>query len=140
MTRRFFRLNAWALVLDFSALVLLPFVLVGRAFFPFFVAGIIVCLFLAFNGIRLHAHYTSRVKVLDILIKKNKAEFRQDTFREFMYAPCGRMLVREALDTLGYSYQYRDFARQYPLFSRRTQLERTSLEIIPYNDDTGALN
>lgn len=138
MVRRFLRLNAWAFVLDISAVSSLAIIGAGRHCLVFFWLGLVVVFFLAFNGIRLHSHYPDRVRVLDILIKKNKQGIREDSFCEFMYAPCGRMVVREALDILGEKRLYKKLAASCPLFSRKLLRERTSLEIIPYADDAGA--
>jgi len=137
MIRRFFRINTWALFLDILAICGISFLLTGMHNLFIFFPVLLAVLCLAFNGIRLHSHYPERLKVLEILLRKNKAELREDTFREFMYAPCGRMLVLEALDTLGYKNRYSEIARRYPLFSRKLLRERNSLVIVPYNDLKG---
>lgn len=42
----------------------------------------------------------------EILIGKNKNGFRSDSFKIFMQAPCGRLLVKAVLKDLGLTARY----------------------------------
>ena len=44
----------------------------------------------------------------EILVKKNKEEFRHDTFEVFMQAPCGRLIVRSVLAEIGKKSEYKN--------------------------------
>ena len=62
-----------------------------------------------------------------ILITRNNDTFREDTFSEYMKAPCGRLLVKLVLRDLGISNQYCGLLKYKTLFiasireSRKTQ-------------------
>ncbi len=43
-----------------------------------------------------------------ILLERNKKDFRPDTFKVFMQAPCGRLLAKSVLKDLGIQEKYRE--------------------------------
>lgn len=43
-----------------------------------------------------------------ILLERNKNEFRADTFKVFMQAPCGRLLTKSVLKDLGIQDKYKE--------------------------------
>lgn len=56
---------------------------------------------------------------IEVLKKKNKEEFRPDTFGVFMQAPCGRLIVHQVLMDLHKHREYKSLLKlQKPLWER----------------------
>lgn len=69
------------------------------------VQGIIAIYLFTVAG-KLFATWDEKKRKIEILVSKNRAEFRPETFRVFIDAPCGRLLVRSVLSELGKSNEY----------------------------------
>ncbi|MCL2792400.1 MAG: hypothetical protein FWD87_04845 [Spirochaetaceae bacterium] len=68
--------------------------------------GIIAfCLFL--SGAKLLLAWEDKKIKRNILLSKNRDEFRPDTFEVFVQSPCGRLLVRSVLSELDKSSEYK---------------------------------
>ena len=68
---------------------------------------------------KLFCTWKEKTKKIDILIKRNQDVFRPDTFDVFMQAPCGRLVVRQALQDLQRQNEYKALIkRQKPLLER----------------------
>lgn len=138
--RTILRISTWALIFDSLSALSFSCAILNSRYRAILIIGIVASLIFLFNGVRLHSHFTARVRTLNILIAKNRTKLREDTFAEFMYAPCGRLLVKEALDTLGLPDEYARVAKRHPLFSRSHMKHRFSLEIVPYTESSGEKN
>ncbi|MDR2595820.1 MAG: hypothetical protein LBC76_00725 [Treponema sp.] len=74
-------------------------------------------LFLVSN--RLFSTWNAKKREIDLLVKRNKNEFRPDTFNVYMQAPCGRLVVREALRELNMQERYKSLLKlQKPILER----------------------
>lgn len=63
----------------------------------------IVC----FKGaISIFCSWEDKKRKYSVLIHRNTSEFREDTFKEYMSAPCGRLLVIIVLKDLGETEKY----------------------------------
>ena len=56
----------------------------------------------------LFSTWKDKQKKYQILIGKNKKEFRPESFEIFMKAPCGRLLTKSVLKDLGYKDKYKE--------------------------------
>lgn len=62
-----------------------------------------VVAYYALNGaMSIRRSWPDKQRKYDILIEKNRDGLHPDTFRIFMEAPCGRLLVRAVINDLGY--------------------------------------
>ena len=68
---------------------------------------------------RLFSAWDSKKREINILTKRNLAEFRPDTFEMFMQAPCGRLVVHQVLRDLHKKEEYKTLLKlQKPLLKR----------------------
>lgn len=104
---RYIYLNTYSFILLFcgSALIAIPLYKVS---FFFLIPQIAVSLLFLKPALTLFSSWNDKVKKYEILIGKNKKEFRPDSFEMFMKAPCGRLLTRLVLKDLGYSDRYKE--------------------------------
>lgn len=58
------------------------------------------------QAVRLFSTWKDKKIKYEILIGKNKNGFRSDSFKIFMQAPCGRLLVKAVLKDLGLTARY----------------------------------
>jgi membrane protein CcdC involved in cytochrome C biogenesis len=92
----FYRMSKWTLVVQAIIAVKL-----------FMIAG------------KLFSAWEEKVKKIDMLAKRNRDEFRPDTFAVFMQAPCGRLIVRQVLRDLHKQDEYKSLIKlQKPLLER----------------------
>jgi len=113
---RFLYLNFYNFVLILSGALALavPLQLISKWFW--ILKGIAALYFFG-QAINLFSTWPDKVVKREILIGKNKSEFRPDTFEIFMQAPCGRLLVRSVLSELGKSHEYKNLLKlKKPLF------------------------
>ncbi len=68
----------------------------------------IISLFCIRQAIFLFSTWKDKKLKYEILIGKNKKDFRPDSFKIFMQAPCGRLLTKSVLKDLGLSNKYKD--------------------------------
>jgi hypothetical protein len=68
---------------------------------------------------KLFSTWEDKIKKMDILLKRNKNEFRPDTFEVYMQAPCGRLMVHQVLRDLHKQGEYKSLLKpQKPLLER----------------------
>ncbi|WP_000627555.1 hypothetical protein [Leptospira interrogans] len=69
----------------------------------------------------------SKIRSILILIKKNRSEFKIESFEQYMQAPCGRQVVKVSLSKLGYLEKYNLLKNKFPLnfFIKRNSKIRT---------------
>jgi hypothetical protein len=68
---------------------------------------------------KLFSTWEEKIKKMDILLKRNKNEFRPDTFEVYMQAPCGRLMAHQVLRDLHKQHEYKSLLRlQKPLLER----------------------
>jgi len=115
---RFLYLNIYSILFVCAGIftLILPFYLITK--WTLVVQGIVaIKLFLVSN--RLFSTWNAKKREIDLLVKRNKNEFRPDTFNIYMQAPCGRLVVREALRELNMQERYKSLLElQKPLLER----------------------
>lgn len=108
--RRFLYLNIYAFLLLFMgmgiALISIFYVrwwlLIAQGI------GIILC----FNGAaKIFKSWSDKKRKYTILRERNEFEFRPQTFKEFMEAPCGRLLVKIVLKDMNMQERYKDLKK-----------------------------
>jgi hypothetical protein len=56
----------------------------------------------------LFSTWPEKKRMMVLLLQKNKHEFRPESFKMYMQAPCSRLLVRSVLGQLGEKRRYRE--------------------------------
>jgi len=118
---RFLYLNIYSFLLAGAGILTLaaPFYLLSKWTLA---AQILISIYLLTMSGNLFSSYKNKQKEIDILVKRNRAEFRPDTFEVFMQAPCGRLLVRSVLCDLGKKEEYKNLKKmKKPFFSEIKQ-------------------
>lgn len=112
----------------------------GIAAFPLYRAGwywvipqaliAFLCLKVAF---RIFSSWDDKKRKYEVLMARNTPALRPDTFREFMQAPCGRLLCKVVLRDLGRYDAYNELkAQEEPLvvqLRKKCKPEKTTLYI-----------
>lgn len=88
-------------LLDFS--ITLKFILI-----PIAIYILTISINLAFT-------YRSKIRSISILIEKNKLDFKQNSFQEYMKAPCGRQVVKISLNKINKAYFYDLLKKEFPI-------------------------
>jgi len=115
---RFLYLNIYAFLLVLAGILtlVLPFYLISKWIL---VAQCIIALNLFLISGRLFSTWDAKKREIDLLVNRNKNEFRPDTFEIYMQAPCGRLVVHEALKELNIQKEYKTLKKlQKPLLER----------------------
>lgn len=104
---RFLYLNTYSFLLLFCGIInaLIPFFRISKWLI---VPQIIVSLFCIKQAMHLFSAWKDKKIKYEILMKKNIKEFRPDSFKVFMQAPCGRLLTKVVLKDLGLSKKYKE--------------------------------
>lgn len=108
---RYLYLNTYAfLILGMgTGIVLLPLGGIWKYFIYIQIILAVVCLSAACS---IFKSWDIKKRKYDVLVERNREEFTPGTFRVFMRAPCGVLLVKTVLKDLGQQEQYRQL-RQY---------------------------
>jgi hypothetical protein len=115
---RFLYLNIYAFLIVFAGILtlLLPFYLITK--WILIAQGIVAIKLFLISG-RLFSTWNAKKREIALLVNRNKNEFRPDTFEVYMQAPCGRLVVREALKELNIQREYKTLLKlQKPLLER----------------------
>lgn len=75
---------------------------------------------------KLFSTWEEKKRKIEILIQRNRDGFRPDTFGVFMQAPCGRLMVRQALKDLGMPGEYKGLLKL-----RKPLRERLRMNCMP---------
>lgn len=97
---RFLYLNSYALLLLFigGGIAFIPLYKISLWLIALQVAGIVPCI----NGaLKILRSWKDKKRKYSMLMQRNAAGIRPDTFTPFMQAACGRLLVRIVLKDLG---------------------------------------
>ena len=107
---RFLYLNVYSFLIFFAGILtlVLPFFLINKWIL---IAQAIVAIKLFMISGRLFLSWKDKLKEIEILTNRNKAEFRPDTFVIFMQAPCGRLVVRQVLFNLNKQNEYKSLLK-----------------------------
>lgn len=103
---KFFYLNTYSFLLLLCGIIIL--------LFPFFrlnklliILQVTISFVFFYHSMRLFSTYKDKLKKCDILIKKNFKEFKPESFKVFMQAPCGRLVTKTVLKELGKIDKYK---------------------------------
>ena len=104
---RFLYLNTYSFLLLFCGIftVLIPLFRISKWLI---IPQLIVSLFCLKQAAHLFLSWKDKKIKYEILMGKNKNEFRPDSFKIFMQAPCGRLLTKAVLKDLGLSNKYKE--------------------------------
>lgn len=110
--KRFLYLNIYAFLLLFvgGGLLITPSWRVHLILYIFQVIGGCCCLKGAFSIL---STWDDKKRKYAILMQRNAKAFRKDTFKEFMQAPCGRLLVKIVLQDMNMPEQYNNLLLEY---------------------------
>ncbi len=79
-----------------------------RSSFLLLIPQIILSLLFLKPSIRLFSSWKDKQREYSILIGKNNKEFRPESFKIFMQAPCGRLLTKALLKDLNMENRYKE--------------------------------
>ena len=95
-------------------MALIPLFRISRFFV---IPQVLIVLFCLKHSIRLFGTWKDKQKKYKILMAKNKDSFRPDSFKVFMQAPCGRLLVKAVLKDLSLLHKYKELLQYKPALS-----------------------
>ena len=132
---KFLYLNIYSFLIVCAGILSLaiPFYLISK--WTLVLQGIIaICLFSTAG--KLFSTWDYKKREITLLVNKNKNEFRPDTFEIFMQAPCGRLVVRQALHDLNMQGKYKTLLKlQKPLLERWKENCVPSKTVIYINEE-----
>lgn len=104
---RYLYLNFWGLLLiSISLVIAITLFLVNYSYFlPLPIIAILICLY---GGCSILKTWEDKKRKYSILITKNEKVFYPESFKEYMEAPCGRLIVKVVLKDLNQSEQYKN--------------------------------
>lgn len=104
---RFLYLNTYSFLLLFCGIIILlmPLFKVSKWLL---IPQLILSLFFIKQAGNLFSTWKDKKIKYKILLERNKNEFRADTFKVFMQAPCGRLLTKSVLKDLGIQDKYKE--------------------------------
>lgn len=104
---KFIYLNTYSFLLLFCGIIsiLVPLYKISKVLF---IPQVIVFFIFFYYSVKLFSTYKDKLIKCDILLKKNKDEFRPETFKIFMQAPCGRLVTKSVLQDLNQKDKYKD--------------------------------
>jgi hypothetical protein len=132
---RFLYLNIYSFLLVCAGILalILPFYSITK--WTLVVQGIVAIKLFFISG-KLFSTWNEKKREIDLLVNRNKNEFRPDTFEVFMQAPCGRLIVHEALRELNILREYKTLLKlQKPLLERLRNNCTPSKTVIFINEE-----
>ncbi len=95
---------------------------VGISFLPLYkvhwlllVAQIITVIAMLHVSVKIFNSWGSKKRSYAVLMERNRNGVREETFKEYMLAPCGRLLVKIVLTDLGERHQYKKLSKMYSI-------------------------
>jgi len=132
---RFLYINIYSILILCAGILtlILPFYSITK--WTLVAQSIIAIKFFLISG-KLFSTWDAKKREIDLLVKRNKNEFRPDTFGIYMQAPCGRLVVHEALKDLNMRGEYKTLLKlQKPLLERLRSNCTSSKTVIFINED-----
>jgi hypothetical protein len=110
---KFLYLNMYAFLLAAGGLAILLAPLYSIT--PLFLALQIPAAFFSFFlSVKLFCSWKDKLRLAGLLVKKNQKGFKSETFKEYMQAPCSRLVVKAALKELHWENRYGELLRYKP--------------------------
>ncbi|MDR1592785.1 MAG: hypothetical protein LBS16_07925 [Prevotellaceae bacterium] len=131
---RFLYLNAYAFLLTFGGIgiALMPCYRIGWWLTALQVVVVWIC---EKNALRIFRSWSDKKRKYAVLMQKNSAEFRPDTFAEYVQAPCGQLLVKIVLTDLRKNHEYKNLLKlKQPLWTMLTTGCKPQKTVIFIND------
>ena len=95
---------------------------VGISFLPLYkvhwlllVVQIITVIVLLNISIKIFRNWGRKKRSYAVLMERNRDGIREETFKEYMSAPCGRLLVKIVLSDLNERQQYKKICKTYSI-------------------------
>lgn len=117
--RRFIYLNSYAYILLIAG--------VGIAFIPLYsvhwtlvIVQAIFILTAIKTAIKIFQRWEEKKRSYRVLIERNENEIHLNSFKSYMQAPCGRLLVKVVLNDLGKLQQYKILKKRFTPTLRTT--------------------
>jgi hypothetical protein len=132
---RFIYLNTYSFLLLICGIIVfaIPLFIVSKILI---IPQIVFTLFLLNSAIKLFATWNDKKRMYKVLILKNKKQFRADSFKDFMQAPCGRLLTKAVLKDLRLKEKYRELlVYKKPFFVSVKNNLKTQKTVIYINED-----
>jgi hypothetical protein len=132
---RFLYLNIYSFLLVLAGILIIaaPFYMFSK--WTLIVQGMVAVNLFVISG-TLFSTWESKKKEIELLTIRNQKEFRPDTFTVFMQAPCGRLIVREALRDLNKRDEYKSLLTlRKPLLKRLRDNCTPAKTVIYINED-----
>lgn len=109
---RYLYLNIYAylLILLGIGIALIP---LYRIHWSLAVIQLLLFAFIVSPAIKILSRWREKKRSYHVLIERNRNGIREELFKEYMQAPCGRLLVRVVLKDLGESRQYKIIKKKY---------------------------
>lgn len=109
---RYIYLNTYAYLLLFAGIgiVFIPLHIIHWAFL---IPQIIAALCVMNMGVKILWSWKDKKRSYHILIERNSTQIHLESFKEYMQAPCGRLIVKVVLKDLGESRQYKILKKRY---------------------------
>lgn len=127
---KFIYLNIYAFLLLFCGILtgFLPLFKISK--FLIIPQAIIILFFLK-QSFQLFSTWRDKKIKYQILIKKNQKEFKPESFKIFMQAPCGRLLTKTVLKDLGLKAKYQELLsyKEPLLISIKNNCKKTETKI-----------
>ena len=133
---RFLYINIYSFLIVCAGILtlIIPFYLFSK--WILVVQGIVALKLFMISG-RLFFTWNDKKREIDLLVKRNVKEFRPDTFDVFMQAPCGRLVVCEALKELNMLREYKTLlSLRRPLLERLRNNCKPSKTVIYINEES----
>jgi hypothetical protein len=132
---RFIYLNTYSFLLLICGIIVfaIPLFIVSKILI---IPQIFFTLFLLNSAIKLFATWNDKKRMYKVLILKNKKQFRADSFKDFMQAPCGRLLTKAVLKDLRLKEKYKELlVYKKPFFVSVKNNLKTQKTVIYINED-----
>ena len=128
---RFLYINIYSILIACAgiAVLVMPFYFITK--WTLVIQGLIAIKLFMISG-RLFSTWDAKKREIDILVNRNKNNFRPDTFDIFMQAPCGRLVVKEALQELNMQNEYKKLKKLKKPFIQNCRENCTPAKTIVY--------
>lgn len=131
-------INAYALLLDVFGFLAVVWALWTFGTWPILavLTGALAA-YLIYAGICVHLSYAEKVRIFQVLIRRNRSVFRRESFRDFMAVPCHRLVVRMVLRRLGCSSEFAVLKRMYYRYPWEKRLPQATVLRVFKNNQEG---
>ncbi len=120
--RRYIYLNTYAYLLLFMG-VGIAFVPLYKAHWSLAAAQAVLVAVVIKAAFKILFRWKEKKRCYHVLVERNRNGVRDELFKEYMQAPCGRLLVKVVLNDLGERQHYKILKKKYTVSLRDTVRE-----------------